>query len=55
MTKDYMKSKVMHDYTAWDLNCPQFVHIKNRQQIEKMFKRKARRIDKQSLKKFINA
>lgn len=46
-----MKRMTTKDYTAWDLNVPQFVHIYNRQKLEAVFKRKARRKLKQELKK----
>ena len=42
------------DYTAWDLNCPRYVTIKNRQKLEAMFKRKARRKMKKDLKKTLD-
>ena len=51
---DALKKMTNKDYTSWDLNCPQFVHIKNRQTLEVMFKRKARRKMKQNLKKGID-
>ena len=43
-----LKSMTNKDYTAWDLNCPQIVHIRDRQKLEAVFKRKARN---QSLKR----
>ena len=48
---DELKRMTYRDYTAWDLNCPQYVIVKNRQKLEAMFKRSARRKMKQSLKK----
>ena len=48
--KNEMKKRTNKDYTAWDLNVPQYVHIKNRQKLEAIFKRKARRKMKQELK-----
>lgn len=51
---DFMKKATAHDYTAWDLNC-QYIHIKNRQKWEAAFKRKARRKEKQNLKKEIDS
>ena len=47
---DYLKRLTCKDYTSWDLNCPRIVHIKNRQKIEAMFKRKARRKENEKLK-----
>ena len=40
---DLLKKLTNKDYTAWDLNCPQWVRVKNRQKLEAIFKRKARR------------
>jgi hypothetical protein len=51
MTMDTLKKATTKDYTAWDLNCPRFVHVKNRQKLEAIFKRKARRKIKQSLRR----
>ena len=48
---DELKKRTNHDYTAWDLNVPQLVFIKNRQKLEAIFKRKARRKMKQELNK----
>ena len=48
---DNLKKATVKDYTAWDLNCPRYVHIKNRQKLEAKFKRKARRKAKQKLRK----
>lgn len=48
---DNLKKMTHRDYTAWDLNCPQIVFVKNRQRLEAMFKRRARRIMKQQLEK----
>ena len=48
---DNLKKETVKDYTAWDLNCPRFVKVKNRQRLEAIFKRKARRVAKQRLKK----
>lgn len=50
MKKNELKRRTNKDYTAWDLNVPQYVHIKNRQKLEAIFKRKARRKMKQELK-----
>ncbi len=47
---DNLKKETVKDYTAWDLNCPRIVKIKNRQKLESIFKRKARRKAKQKLK-----
>lgn len=47
---DDFKKQTSKDYTSWDLNCPRIVHIKNRQKLEKIFKRKARRKIKQEIK-----
>lgn len=48
---DNLKKETVKDYTAWDLNCPRYVRVKNRQRLEAIFKRKARRAAKQRLKK----
>ncbi len=45
-----LKLRTHKNYTAWDLNCPRIVHIKNRQKMEAMFKRAARRQMKRELK-----
>lgn len=50
---DDLKKTTVKDYTAWDLNCPHFVQVKDRQKLEAIFKRKARRKAKQRLKKEI--
>lgn len=50
---DKLKKETVKDYTAWDLNCPRYVNIKNRQKLEAKFKRKARRKLKKDLKKFL--
>ena len=51
---DYFKKATCVDYTSWDLNCPQIVHVKNRQKMEAKFKRKARRKLKRELDKQFN-
>jgi len=51
---DELKKRTHRDYTAWDLNVPQIVIVKNRQKLEAMFKRKARRKMKQELKENSN-
>ena len=48
---DYMKRATCANYTAWDLNCPRVVYVRNRQKLEAMFKRTARRTLKKDLKK----
>ena len=50
MMADDLRKRTHRDYTAWDLNVPQIVIVKNRQKLEAMFKRKARRKMKQELK-----
>ena len=50
MRKNEFKRRTDKDYTAWDLDVPQYVHIKNRQKLEVILKRKARRKMKQELK-----
>ena len=50
MRKNEFKRRTDKDYTAWDLDVPQYVHIKNRQKLEAILKRKARRKMKQELK-----
>ena len=47
---DELKQRTNKIYTAWDLNCPRIVHIKNRQKLEAKFKRMVRRKLKQELK-----
>lgn len=51
---DEMRRATHKDYTAWDLNCPHFVIVKNRQKLEAKFKRKARRKLKKDLKKVLD-
>lgn len=50
---DYLKKATCVDYTAWDLNCPRYITVKNRQKLEAIFKRKARRRIKKNLKKLL--
>jgi hypothetical protein len=50
---DILKKETIKDYTAWDLNCPRFCNIKNRQKLEAKFKRKARRKLKKDLKNLL--
>lgn len=45
---DDFKKATFKDYSAWDLNCS-VVTVKNRQKLEKIFKRKARRKNKKEL------
>ena len=47
---DELKQRTNKIYTAWDLNCPGIVRIKNRQKLEAKFKRMIRRKLKQELK-----
>lgn len=49
---DTMKKETVVDYTAWDLNT-KYVQVKNRQKLEAKLKRKARRKNKNSLKKVL--
>lgn len=49
---DDMKKATITDYSAWDLNS-KWVHVKNKQKFEKIFKRKARRKMKKELDKII--
>ncbi len=49
---DAMKRETVVDYTAWDLNA-KCVQVKNRQNLEAKLKRKARRKNKNSLKKVL--
>ena len=52
---DNFKKETVVDYTAFDLNCRKIVpHTKQRNKAEKMIKRKARRKNKQNLKKGID-
>lgn len=48
---DKLKKATTRDYTAWDLNAK---CVKNNNTLEHQFKRKARRKDKQSLKRLLN-
>ena len=50
MKGNELKKRTNKDYTAWDLNCPQIVHVYHRQKLEAKFKRKARRQMKQELR-----
>lgn len=52
---DDLKKSTVKDYTAWDLNCSRFIFIKDRQKLEAIFKRKARRKNKQKLKKTLDS
>lgn len=53
--KDYFKRLTAKSYTAWDLNCRNIVpHDKNKNHLERIIKRKARRNDKLSLKEMPN-
>ena len=53
--KDYFKRLTVVRYTSWDLNCRSIVpHNKGRNRLERMFKRYARRKDKQNLKKLLD-
>ena len=49
---DKLKKETVVDYTAWDLNT-KWVQVKNRQKLEAKLKRKARRKNKNSLKKVL--
>ena len=46
---DYLKQATSKDFTAWDLNCPRIVAPDNN--LRRKFVRKARRKDKQEIKK----
>lgn len=55
MKRNLFKLETSPDYTCWDLNCRKYVkHTKNRNKLEKVFKRKNRRKLKKSLDKYIN-
>lgn len=49
---DALKRDTVKDYTAWDLICAHIVKIKKRQALEAIFKCKARRRNKQSLRQY---
>lgn len=49
---DAMKKETVVDYTAWDLNT-KYVQVKNRQKLEAKLKKKARRKNKNYLKKVL--
>lgn len=52
MTKDYMKSATMMHYTAFDIGCGCY-KPHHQAELKKLFRREARRINKNSLKKFL--
>lgn len=51
MTMDTLKKATIKDYTAWDLNCPRFVRAKGRHKLKAIFKRKARRKEREQLRR----
>lgn len=54
MTKDYFKRLTTKNITAWDLNCRHIIpHTPRKNNLEKRFRRTARRKDKLSLKKVL--
>ena len=54
MTKDYFKRLTTKNMTAWDLNCRHVIsHTSSKNNLEKRFRRTARRKDKLSLKKVL--
>ena len=56
MTKDYFKRLTVVDYTCWDLNCRSvIIHTVTRNKTETKIKRKARRKDKENLKKVLDS
>jgi len=51
--KNTWKKETSKDYTAWDLNCRRILpHNKNKNELEKIFKRKNRRKTKQMLDRY---
>lgn len=46
---DELHKRTHKDYTSWDLNCQRYVNVRNRQKLEALFKRKARREMKREL------
>lgn len=53
MMRNFFKKETSPDYTNWDLNCKRFVkHTKNRNKLERIFKRKNRRKLKKMLDKY---
>ena len=48
-----MKKETVIDYTSWDLNT-KCVKVKNRQKLEAKLKRKARRKNKENLRKILD-
>lgn len=50
---DIMKRETAIDYTVWDLNT-KCVKVKNRQKLEAKLKRKARRKNKENLRKILD-
>lgn len=52
MTRDYMKSATSKNYTVWDIHFVSYDRGVKRE-LEKTFRRSARRKDKNSLKKFL--
>lgn len=53
MTKDLMRSATMMDYTVFDVHYAAF-RRGQKKKIEQMARRKARRITKNNLKKFLD-
>jgi hypothetical protein len=51
--KDIIKRETVKDYTSWDLNA-KCVRVKNRQELESKFKRKARRKNRENLRKMVD-
>ena len=52
MTKDWMRSATMMNYTAFDIGCGCYTS-KHEGELKKKFRRAVRRTDKNSLKKFL--
>lgn len=48
---DKLKQLTNKAYTASDLNCPRYYHVKCRQLLERIFKKKAKRKMKRELQK----
>ena len=46
-----LKRRTCKKYTAWDLNCQRIVSVRNRQALEKKFKRAAKHQMRMELKK----
>lgn len=51
---DKFKKETVEDYTSWDINCKYIGSRKWKTKLKKTFKRKARRNNKQKIRKELN-